>query len=533
MLLSSYTISAEEMSTKGLHIKDNHIYNSNGEMIMLRGVNRPGTEYSCVQYAKIFDGPFDEEHIHVIRDWKVNAVRVPLNEDCWLGRHAAESPFFGEAYREAIQKYIEIFTDNNMAVIIDLHWSSNGTLATQQIAMPSKEGAQEFWKQIASIYKSNSRVLFDLYNEPYPFKTLEWGQDEQAWKCWKDATGCSDDPEIPYDASGMQQLIDAVRSTGSDNIILLPGIQYASSVNMFLKYVPNDPAGQLGVSLHSYDFNHCNSEGCWDDFLRPVYSQYPIVATETGQKDCLYDYLTDFLHYADVNNIHYLAWSWLVTDCESPALIKDWDGTPTNYGQGYKRHLSILSKGKQPWYSDTFDMYNDKVTHWASDWSTAKRKWNDTDLVYQGKYSFSAEITPEGMFYLNCYNCIKTSVHKTLEFWINGGEIGDQDFSIQLINNERKASDTFTVQHVCSSSTIPASKWVKATIDLTQLPQNAIYSGFWLLPQNDQPKMYIDQVTVKAIYEPPNNDGDDDSSSSTITISLSTIILLLLLNLFL
>src|SRR5262245_54013820 len=58
----------------GLHAVGNHIEDDAGNVIQLRGVNRSGTEYKCVQ-GGLFDGPNDEKSVAAIATWNVNAVR--------------------------------------------------------------------------------------------------------------------------------------------------------------------------------------------------------------------------------------------------------------------------------------------------------------------------------------------------------------------------------------------------------------------------------------------------------------------------
>eukprot|EP01132_Coremiostelium_polycephalum_P001156 gene1156-1466_t len=510
------------MSTNGLHVVGRNILNEDNEIVILRGANRPGTEYSCVQYQKIFDGPSDVDHIHDIRNWKINALRIPLNEDCWLGLHSTETAYFGASYRQAIIKYINMLTENNIAAILDLHWAGGdgGTkLATHQIPMPNDVNSPEFWKQIASTFKGNSRVLFDLYNEPYPYGN-DWDSD-QAWQCWKDGVNCGS--EITYKVAGMQQLIDAVRSTGSKNIILLSGIQYATSVTKFLQYIPSDPANQLASAIHSYDFNYCRSRGCWDIYLRPVFEKYPIVATETGQKDCQTDFISDFLHYADQNNIHYLAWSWLVAPCDNPSLIVDYEGTPTAYGKGLKNHLATLADGKEPYYTDTFDIYNDKMTHWADDWSSSglDHILNSTTTTHEGKYSIQYLPKSGKTLHFMCWSCIKTEIHKSVEFWVNGGPSGGQkmQFDFLKVNADKtnRVEATYELSELAGGS-IPANKWVKIIVDLTKLPNGTSFDGFWWKPSSDQPNMFVDKITVRAIYEPPPPSLSVRQSSKMSTI---------------
>ena len=59
-----------------------------------------------------------------IASWKINTVRVPLNQACWLGEDG--QPAFGDVtgYRAAVQDWISSLHDAGLAVIVDLHWSA-------------------------------------------------------------------------------------------------------------------------------------------------------------------------------------------------------------------------------------------------------------------------------------------------------------------------------------------------------------------------------------------------------------------------
>ncbi|EGG22444.1 galactose-binding domain-containing protein [Cavenderia fasciculata] len=539
---SNHQVNGEliEYSVKGLHVEGKFIKNGKGEVIQLRGANRPGTEYCCVQYGKIFDGPSDMDHLKEMVNWNINAVRVPLNEDCWLGLHAKESDHFGAAYRKAITQYINDITSLNIAVIIDLHWAGDGggsILAEKQIPMPNSVNSPTFWKSVANTFIDNTAVLFDLYNEPYPYGN-DW-DSENAWKCWRDGVDCGD--TITYKPAGMQQLVSAVRSTGSKNIVILSGIQYATSLTKFLQYIPVDPINQMGAAIHSYDFNFCRSRGCWDTYLRPVFEKYPIVATETGQRDCKTDFIRDFLHYCDQNDIHYLAWSWLVAPCDNPSLITDYDGTPTVYGRGLKLHLNALANNEEPFYSDTFDMFNDKFTHWVDNWSTDKAMLsNSSDVVHEGEYAIFYHPETDQTLHLRCWGCVQTDIHKQVEFWVNGGFQGGQQLDLCLLQLNEDGSNTvmqtFSLDSLLGQS-IPADKWVKVIADLGALPKGTQYDGIWLKPPNAtyQSPLFVDKVTIRAYIDPPMpaewQDQSEESSSSKLIIMtqklfFTTIILL-------
>src|SRR5207302_263155 len=79
----------------------NRLADSAGRLLMLRGANRSGTEYACIQGWGIFDGPSDDASVQAMASWRLNYVRVPLNEDCWLGIDGVDPAYGGSSYRTA------------------------------------------------------------------------------------------------------------------------------------------------------------------------------------------------------------------------------------------------------------------------------------------------------------------------------------------------------------------------------------------------------------------------------------------------
>ena len=55
------------------------------------------------------------------------------------------------------------------------------------------------------------------------------------------------------------------------------------------------------------------------------------------------------LDWADAHDVSYLAWGWTTANCAGePALITDYDGTPTSYGAGIRQHLLSLAPQERP-----------------------------------------------------------------------------------------------------------------------------------------------------------------------------------------
>src|SRR4051812_9677499 len=58
----------------GLHVVGNQLLDGDNRPVILRGVNRSGTEYACIQGWGFFDGPSDLASMQAIAAWGANAV---------------------------------------------------------------------------------------------------------------------------------------------------------------------------------------------------------------------------------------------------------------------------------------------------------------------------------------------------------------------------------------------------------------------------------------------------------------------------
>ena len=184
----------------------------------------------------------DAASVAAIARWDTNAVRIPLNEDCWLGINGVPVAFGGSPYRQAIINYVsELLNQHGIYAILDLSMVAPGTtLADSQQPMPDEDHSPTFWTSIATAFKGNPAAIFDLFNEPYPDNNSD---TTAAWKCWQLGGTCVG---VPYPVAGMQQLVSAVRATGATNVIMLGGIGYASVLNHWATYAPNGPRWPAG-----------------------------------------------------------------------------------------------------------------------------------------------------------------------------------------------------------------------------------------------------------------------------------------------
>ncbi|WP_405140868.1 cellulase family glycosylhydrolase [Sphaerisporangium sp. NBC_01403] len=329
-----------------LHVSGNKIVNASGQAVRLLGANRSGGEFACIQGNGIWNGPMDDASINAMAAWKIRTVRVPLNEECWLGTSNVQPQYGGTTYQSEVKGYVSRLLAHGITPIVEMHWSYGTYTGTSsactdvhascQKPMPDAQYAPGFWTSVANTFKGDTAIVFDLFNEPYPERAT--GSAASGWTCWRNGGTC---PGIGYQVAGMQTLVDTVRATGAQNVILLGGLAYSNDLTGWLANKPADATGNLAAAWHSYNFNTCSSQSCWDSQLAPVAAQVPLVAGEIGENDCAHGYIDGLMNWLDQKGLSYLAWTWNNWDCSSgPSLITDWNGTATNYGAGFKAHLA-------------------------------------------------------------------------------------------------------------------------------------------------------------------------------------------------
>jgi endoglucanase len=335
-------------TTSTLQVSGNKIVDGSGRTVRLVGVNRSGAEFECVNGASIWDGPVDDAAVAAIASWHVRAVRIALNEDCWLGATRLSAASSGTAYRQAVTSYVARLTAHGIVAILDLHWTDGtwtgknsqcaSATATCQKPMPDAAGATAFWASVAETFRDRGPVVFDLFNEPFP-NALGTMTANQSWDCW--LRGGSSCPGLGYQAAGVQQLVDAVRGAGARNVILASGVGYANDLSQWLAHRPDDPTGNLAAAWHSYSYDSCTTAACWSQQVDQVAAAVPVVVAEIGETDCGRGYVDPLMDWLDARGIGYLGWTWNTWDCkQGPALITSYDGTPTGYGAALKSRLS-------------------------------------------------------------------------------------------------------------------------------------------------------------------------------------------------
>jgi len=301
----------------------------------------------------IFDGPTDLASALAIASWHATAVRVPLNEDCWLGINGVSPLYGGAVYQAAIVAYVATLHAAGLYAIVDLHWNAPGkVVAASQQPLPDADHAVDFWRSVAAVFAPDPATVFDLYNEPFLFNTYTANPSQDLWACWLD--GCdliSTSPEGPPTlrrTTGPQwhavARLDRARDGRKER---LDGRrpQLGERRERVARAPAEGPRGRArGVlaQLPGRVLRHADVLGR-DRGARG--RQGPRGHGEVGDSVCSAgSYAATLLPWADAHGMSYLGWTWNTWgDCDN-ILISDYDGTPTgNFGATFQSHMKGLA----------------------------------------------------------------------------------------------------------------------------------------------------------------------------------------------
>ncbi|MGN6473279.1 MAG: glycoside hydrolase family 5 protein [Mycobacteriales bacterium] len=251
------------LTTRGNHILDGH-----GDPITLRGLQRFGLEGGTKNPLPT------QPEIQQLSLWGANEVRISLGEQKWV-KGSCPSDYEPD-YPQVVDRVVHWVTSRGMVALLNLHFAAIGHCAQPGLTpMADSPDAITFWQQVASRYRDNPLVAFDLFNEPQVPQPV-WLSGGTFSYNGEDVT-----------AVGMQQLYQTVRGTGARNLVVISGLSYASApptepiVGANIAYgehvytCPNFPPPQC---TYPSPYNPVPLMDRWTSFEHT----YPVIVTEFG-----------------------------------------------------------------------------------------------------------------------------------------------------------------------------------------------------------------------------------------------------------
>jgi hypothetical protein len=218
--------------------------------------------------------------------WHANAVRIQV---------APEHLFSGSntSYLKALDGEVQLANQLGMVAIVTLQTEESGGPP-----LPTKP-AVKFWRFMARRFKGNSMVFFDLYNEPRLTPRLG---ESWMWNLWRN--GGTDEVKGKQETFvGMQELVEVIRHTGADNIIITEGNQGDHDLSDLPEYLLTGSNIGYGMEpdLTTSDDSQAQWAANWGNLANSVpiameaFQDYPTAGVCNSASPSLLPALLDYL----------------------------------------------------------------------------------------------------------------------------------------------------------------------------------------------------------------------------------------------
>ena len=216
-----------------------------------------------------------------------------------------QSPIYDPKYLDELLGVFKQAREAGFVVIPSMDaQGENGILDLP--CMPG-ESAVRAWKTLAPHLANDPGVMLELFDEP-----CKWSKPETRAE-WQGET---------------QAIIDAVRGTGAQNILLAQGLFWARQTNGLFPLLHDPLPNRLALAVHPYPVKDIfANEEQWKAMFGVDAAKYPMIATEWNAVDgCVGDNLPAIalaeVRYLQRLHIGLIAWA---IDSDHGRLVKDHD----------------------------------------------------------------------------------------------------------------------------------------------------------------------------------------------------------------
>ena len=281
-----YSASANDITPVDIHgqlsVSGKNIIDEQGNVFQLRGVSTHGI-YWYPDYVS-------QDSLNYMRDeWSINAIRLAMYSDPASGRNPSTY--------ELVKQGVDYATNAGLYVIIDWHILRDGNPNIY------KEDAIEFFKEVATLYKDNKNVIYEICNEP--------NGEDVSW----------DLTVKPY----AEEVIGEIRKIDEDAIIVVGSSTWSQDLDKVVQN-PITEYDNLVYTLHFYAGSH--KDNLRNKVKTVLESNLPILVSEfgicnaNGDGELDYDSADAWFNILDENNIGFMIWQLSNKD-EGSSLIKN------------------------------------------------------------------------------------------------------------------------------------------------------------------------------------------------------------------
>lgn len=299
-------IEAETDNRMTLVAEGNKLVNGYGETVRLIGSNFTLDEYDTSSRNWVVE----EEYVNItykrmlmlFNEFGANCARVVIDIKMWN----SEDPETSKLYRDMVDYLVKYAAKENKYIWIDFHGGRYGCL-------PDKE-CEDFWMEVANKYKNHPNVLFGIFNEP---QRCDWDQ-------WYYGTGedyINGYNDHPVYSKGMQNLVNVIRKTGANNLIIADTIYFSSYFDGIIsgEYALKDTENGNGIMYDPHIYSQISEDV---ETLKTLAEIYPVVIGEfnsvMGHDNMVvqmdYDFFDNFFELAELYQLSYCSWAFSCGD---------------------------------------------------------------------------------------------------------------------------------------------------------------------------------------------------------------------------
>lgn len=201
------------------HVSGTKVIGAHGRVFVPYGITVPGLANS--KYRPFI--PLDDAKIRATaRSWCANTVRLQIGQANLVG---ANGRGFSRGFLRAVEGEVRVAERSHLVVVLNAQTESLGNQPA-----PTRATAL-FWKDLSHIYRHDSQIIFDLFNQPRISTQARCG-NARDWKLWRAGGNFRGHSYL-----GMQPLVRDVRADGARNLIWAEGPCFANSLSGLGKHL--------------------------------------------------------------------------------------------------------------------------------------------------------------------------------------------------------------------------------------------------------------------------------------------------------
>ena len=221
-----------------LSVKGTNLVGSNGEVVQLKGVS--------THSISAFPQYINKETFKEMRDnWNINVVRIAM--------YSNPNDGYKPELHNKVKEAVNYATDLGLYVIIDWHILQDNNPNTY------KNEAIKFFEEMATEFKNNDNVLYEICNEPNG--NVKWDKDIK-----------------PY----AEEVIPKIRAIDPDSVIIVGTPTWSQDVDI----VANNPITDYENIMYTLHFYAATHKDDLRNKLKTAHEKgLPIFVTEFGISD--------------------------------------------------------------------------------------------------------------------------------------------------------------------------------------------------------------------------------------------------------